>query len=83
MKVEIAREIVEAAESEGWESSLREDYSGRGMYGRTTAGVIMPDLLKFAAAVGMAVHLSDNPERIILAVADASQDSMGLDVIVY
>lgn len=41
MNIEHARLIVAAAEETGIEAELREDYSGRGMYGRKTAGVVM------------------------------------------
>ena len=39
MKLSTAQNIVKKMEAEGCEASVYEDYSGRGMYGRNTAGV--------------------------------------------
>lgn len=40
MELEIAKRIVKAGEDMGLDISLREDYSGRGMYGKKTTGII-------------------------------------------
>lgn len=40
MKLEHAQRIVRAANDIGLDVTLREDYSGRGMYGKTTTGVV-------------------------------------------
>jgi hypothetical protein len=40
MKLEIVEEIAEAFARQGYEVDIREDYSGRCMYGATTAGFV-------------------------------------------
>src|SRR4051812_40936618 len=52
MKIETAQAIVAAAEEVGLEGvTLYEGYSGRGMYGKTTAAVCFDRLGDFLAAV--------------------------------
>ncbi len=73
MQLEIAEELVEIGQENGLKCSLREKYSGRFMFGRTTAGVVtesIPDLIALAA---------DNDIEIV----DYRQDNMGLDFIIY
>ena len=72
MKLEHAEQIVEHIEGEGGEASLYEDYSGRGMYGSTTAGVVADS----ASSVARALAALGITERL-------RHDSMGLDIIVY
>lgn len=40
MELATAKRIVKKIEKEGGEATLRENYSGRGMYGAVTAGVV-------------------------------------------
>ena len=40
MTEEQANKMVEVVEQSGYDCDIREDYSGRGMYGRTTYGVV-------------------------------------------
>ena len=40
MKLEIAKLIVESGEKLDLDLKLREGYSGRGMFGKTTAGIV-------------------------------------------
>lgn len=40
MKLETAKRIVDIAEENGIELKLYENYSGRGMFGRTTTGIV-------------------------------------------
>lgn len=49
-----ADEIMEVAEAEGLEVRVRENYSGRGMFGRTTTGLVGPegDVLDAIALAG-------------------------------
>lgn len=39
----VAEKIVEAVNENGGEARLYEEYSGRGMYGKTTTGVVIID----------------------------------------
>jgi hypothetical protein len=72
MKLENAQAIVEFLEDQGDEASVYEDYSGRGMYGRTTAGVVASEVSDVTYAMGR------------LGIEDSrNSDSMGRDVIVY
>lgn len=41
MDMELAEMIIEAMENNGYDAELRSDYSGRGMYGKSTHGVII------------------------------------------
>jgi hypothetical protein len=54
MKIEIAEIIVNAAEEIGLDMSLRENYSGRGMFGKTTTGIIYNSEGDLLQAVGCA-----------------------------
>ena len=76
MKLEHAKLIVEElVEFEGIEATVRENYSGRGMYGRTTAAVstrYSEDVFSAAACVGIRLRRSN-----------LSVDSMGLGKVVY
>jgi hypothetical protein len=51
MTKEMAMFLVECSENAGNEASLREDYSGRGMYGRTTCGVVVDSQVQLLADV--------------------------------
>lgn len=72
MQLENAQKIVNALLNTGTDAELYEDYSGRGMFGAFTAGVVV----KNAGSVEVIMHLLD--------IHDSCRtDSMGLDVIVY
>jgi len=72
MKLEDAEQIVDFLDSEGVEATLYEDYSGRAMFGTTTAGVVTSNAGDVAYAMG-ALSLKLTPRT----------DSMGLDIISY
>jgi hypothetical protein len=48
-----AERMVEAIENEGGEASIRDEYSGRGMYGRTTCAVVAESRGELYAAAGI------------------------------
>lgn len=97
MKIEIAKVIVEACEEIGIEVDLREDYSGRGMYGSTTAALVLADekdLVKATALAAIRVHENAEHEEFngreasmtsedYLQGLDFKFDSMGHDIVVY
>lgn len=84
MKLDVAEQIVQSAESMGIEAELRDDYSGRGMYGETTVAVVISSWTKFAAAVAQAAVDSIIPGEVIKEVRKARWDQMGRDdVVVY
>lgn len=86
MKLNTAKKLVELAEDHGYDMELHENYSGRGMYGRETAGITMPCFGDFASFLFNAAHdlaRMQQEGEIEEELGSLSQDSMGLDVIVY
>lgn len=93
MDLELAEILVQALEDEGIEASLRESYSGRGMYGKDTVGVVLEgdalDLLRavinnatcFIKEEEEPVEFFDLSERF--SIGNLRQDSMGLRTIIY
>ena len=72
MKLEHAKKIVDALRDEGYEAEVCEDYSGRGMYGEYTTGVV----------AGVATEVTWFMGK--LDIDDCRRvDSMGRDCIVY
>ncbi|QIG73886.1 hypothetical protein PP935_gp111 [Rhizobium phage RHph_N34] len=74
----IAQEVVE---NEFFDSlEFREDYSGRGMYGDRTFGIVGPidRLMVFLQIYGSALNDADEEP-----VMDFRTDNMGLDMIIY
>ncbi len=69
MNIEKAEAIVDKLNDKGIEARLHEGYSGRGMYGATTTGVIVADR---TAAVAICPEL-----------ATCRWDSLGFDTILY
>lgn len=79
MKKVIAEEIVNCGSED---ISLVEDYSGRGMYGAITCGIIAPDFNTFIRSLIEATLAA--PEIMEEAVEENFRtDNMGLDIIVY
>ncbi len=75
MKLAHAKAIVEELETLDVEATVREDYSGRGMYGRTTAAVsthYSEDVVAAARDLGLPLRRSN-----------LNVDSMGLGKVVY
>lgn len=94
MLLETAKLIVVAAEDIGYEIQLRESYSGRGMYGKTTSGIVCDNLGDFVGAVAQAAaNLADaethvesegmSTDDFISDVSAISTDSMGRSIIIY
>jgi hypothetical protein len=95
VKKETAELLVEAAHDENINATLRKDYSGRGMYGKTTHAVELPRLDQLAAIAAVAaaemVREQDGkivpPEYTLRDFVDdlrrLRSDNMGLDYIVY
>lgn len=98
MTKEAALFLKEASENAGNECDIRENYSGRGMYGRTTCGVVVASLATLLADViqyvGENIHdIDEDGEgtaghteyvgKEIPDMSDLSVDNMAMDVIVY
>lgn len=66
---------------------IREDYSGRGMYGVTTVAVVLDrasDLAAIAFEAGRATaHDRDEAAEAVHDLRNLRQDSMGHGVVVY
>lgn len=86
MKIETARQIEEAAKVLDLDVKVRESYSGRGMMGRSTAGVIgsQTAILKAVAYAAFAAGRAgaDDCDSLIDDL-DLRWDSMGYDQIAY
>lgn len=85
MTTTIPRETVECAANDAGlylPESIREDYSGRGMYGATCFGLVVDCT---SQAVKFLIALARNLEAELAdELADNwSQDNMGLSTIVY
>ena len=72
MKLEHAERIVDALNDMGIDAQLDKDYSGRGMFGRTTAAITTADPGDVAYAAG---QLGLRVSRKV--------DNMGLAYVVY
>lgn len=72
MKLEDAEKIVKTAEENDMELELRPDYSGRGMFGKTTAGV-----------VGSKVEIVEAATLAGLKPREFKWDNMARDMIAY
>ena len=85
--MELAEMIIEAIENNGMEGELRSDYSGRGMYGASTHGVIIENGIGdvVAAIINNADIFVDNDGDPIFVgfIAPIRSDSMGLGNILY
>ena len=80
MNIDLAKLLVDYSNDN---LSLREEYSGRGMYGSTTAGVV-GSLDDFDEAVKKIMKNGDEDERQLYADEGRfSTDNMGLDYIWY
>ncbi len=95
MKPETAARILEAAKDLGFDFEVRQDYSGRGMLGATTTGLVVPDISQllqaiakasfFIATTAVSTGAADSFAEHDRFVADlkVKTDSQGRDIIVY
>lgn len=89
MQLELAEYLVNLALETGNydedEVNVRESYSGRGMYGRSTAGIVGLHSADIACLILQAAQDMDLTEELeeFDIPSSFSQDSMGLSTIVY
>jgi len=85
MKRELAEAIVEALNESGFEAELYEDYSGRGMYGRTCTGVSLEGDIADAleAVISCADKFVDEDLDPRFSVGTIHSDSLGCGTIIY
>ena len=83
MTKEHAEFLVNALEYDGQEGELYEDYSGRGMMGKTTYGVVFShESILFTAVM---TYLKENPS-LVSSIPDFEKiktDNMGREIIWY
>lgn len=85
MKIEQANVIKEILESFDYEVSVNENYSGRGMYGKTTAAVYLPEGCSVATVLECVL---ESAQMVVDSGVDfsntyLSQDNMGLGYVIY
>ena len=85
MDMELAEMIIEAMENNGHEAELRSNYSGRGMFGKSTHGIIIECGIGvvMAAVISNADIFVDDDGEPIFVIESIRSDSMGLGTILY
>ena len=87
MDMELAEMIIEAMENNGMDAELRSDYSGRGMYGKSTHGIVIEDGIGnvMAAIINNAdIFVDEDGDPIFSGFIELIRsDSMGLSNILY
>jgi hypothetical protein len=77
--------LFEACENAGIECEIREGYSGRGMYGEETYGIVLKNPVDLVSAVIEHMRgITDSREMVAVPLFRALRvDGMGRDFIVY
>ena len=90
MKYEIAKLIVEAAEQAGLDGvTLYDGYSGRGMFGKTTTGIVTEQHTSIFEVLGAVISLALYEPELFGEIDPcefgecARSDNMGLGMIYY
>lgn len=84
MDAQIAKVLVDAMENAGEEVKMYEDYSGRGMFGRTTVGIVVKREMDVIRA--LYEYMRTLPDHILMDFPEMprlSVDNMGMDIIIY
>ncbi len=87
----LVKDVCEQTEDSDYEVRFRNDYSGRGMYGRNCIGIVGSEkgcLQVIAAALKQAradsIHDSEvDFDGMVDTLMDFDRDSMGRDIIIY
>lgn len=83
MRLETAQAIVDAAEYLSLTMELRTDYSGRWMFGATTAAVVYDHENDLLAACLRAGPMADDPLAFGDEIFKLRRDGMGRSLIAY
>ncbi len=75
MNLQHAKLIVDAAQNSGKELNLHEEYSGRGMCGKTTAGVVGP-LMHIVESIAVAAYELGRDEEIGSRIVPEDEESV-------
>lgn len=77
---------LDAADIDPEDASIRTDYSGRGMFGRTSAAVTLPSptaLTPFLTALCLEMAGNGRADTARALAAQTNTDSMGRGIIAY
>ena len=79
------RESIESFVSENEQYELYENYSGRGMFGRSCLGVVIKQGYSFMDfIINLTRYMDDNDvDDIDFKLEGATYDNLGLDTVVY
>jgi hypothetical protein len=85
MKLEFAQKLADASDGE---LDLYEDYSGRGMFGKTTAGITgsKKSIMRTAIIVGFEMGSNGEEhqfEEFLETIDNLRFDNLGMDMIAY
>lgn len=89
MKLHAAELVKNAAYDNGYDISIYKEYSGRGMFGKTTTGLVCPDinvLIKVIAFASKMFTPDDNYlffEDFLNDLLPVKMDNLGNDFIFY
>lgn len=94
MELNLAKRIIDACDNAGVEARIREEYSGRNMFGKTTTGVIVQGLTDVESLTDTMAAIISFAHEFIEYVEDGlvdpefqptgfNTDSIGRDVIIY
>ena len=86
MKQAFAEAIVQAAHDNGdLDVKVYNEYSGRGMYGKTTAGVVVPELGVLLAAICTCTidMTGDDQEGLATELRNTHSDNLGRNSTIY
>ena len=77
--------LKKVADNSGIKASIYDDYSGRGMYGKTTQGIVTDSVIELLGASVMYVLEGDidEKEKEFIDLKHLHTDSMGRDEILY
>lgn len=84
MKKEVARAVARAARELCFDVEVHKDYSGRGMYGQTTYGLVMSSIGWTTSVAEAAGHLrGEAHENFVNDLRNIRTDNMGFQYIYY
>lgn len=81
MTKDLALFLLEAAEYCGNDGKIRDDYSGRGMMGKTTYGIVVDSPVLLLADV--LEYIRENRDVNMPDIENFKTDNMGKQIIIY
>lgn len=66
-----------------FKSEIYHDYSGRGMYGKTTTGLVISSLVYLVVAMCNVPDLLMHDDEPLLDITSFCVDNLGYDIIIY